>query len=427
MCHVLNALGDGGVQNLLLNMVERSESNVEHSISYLNELETSLEPAFRARGVRTTDASPGGQFDPRAIPALARHARENDVDVLHAHLPWQQVVARLASLATDAVVVSTHHNLGDNTHPAVATAERATRPLDAATVAVSEAVRDRHAGRWLPGEDGWRVVHNGIDVPGFREEVRSRRVDGEVRDSASAAPRDTDETVADGGADERDSGGDADERTSDADERSLSGNEQNPTGDERNPADDAADEGGTTFLHVGRYIPGKSQIDLLHAMARVVEDHPDSHLYLVGWGDLEASLRDAADRLGVGANVSVTGYQSDVEAYYAMADAFVSSSLSEGFPITYIEAMAAELPVVSTAFGGAADIVADSETGFVVPTRDREGLAEAMLALESPETRREMGRAGYERAADLFDVGRTAAEYRRIYRESLGATAGTPD
>ena len=102
----------------------------------------------------------------------------------------------------------------------------------------------------------------------------------------------------------------------------------------------------------------------------------------------------------------------------------MSSSLSEGFPITYIEAMAAELPVVSTAFGGTDDIVADGETGFVVPTRDRETLAEAMTTLQDAETRRRMGRAGYERAEGLFDVARTGAEYREIYRESVAGTTG---
>ncbi len=371
------------MQNLLLNMIGRSESNVDHSISYLNELETSLEPAFRAKGVETTDVSPGGQFDPRAVPALAHHVRTNDVDVLHAHLPWQQLVARLAGVVTDAAVVSTHHNLGDNTHPAVLASERATRPLDAVTVGVSEAVADRYAGRWPPSDDQWRVVHNGIDVAGFREEIRSRRgSSGET----TVATTGGDKAAADGGG-----------------------------------GPDASD--GTTFLHVGRYIPGKAQIDLLHAMGSVVERHPDSHLYLVGWGDLEDSLRDAADRLGIADEVTVAGYQSDVEAYYAAADAFVSSSLSEGFPVTYIEAMAAELPIVTTAFDGAADIVADGETGFVVPTRDREGLAEAMATLQSAEERREMGRAGYERAEELFDVARTEAEYRRLYRESLGETA----
>jgi glycosyltransferase involved in cell wall biosynthesis len=380
--HVLPALGDGGVQNLLLNMVENSERNVKHSISYVKELETSLEPAFRAKGVRVTDVGRERTFDPRAAVTLARDVRANDVDVLHAHLPWQQVVARLAGLVTDTAVVSTHHNLGDNSHPAILAAERATRPLDAVTVGVSKAVAKRYAGRWPPSDDQWRVVHNGIDVSGFREAVRSRRTEG----------------------------GDA------TDDRAAT------------EAADGDDPGGTTFLHVGRYIPGKAQSDLLHAMASVVERHPDSHLSLVGWGDLEASLRNEADRLGIAENVSVTGYQSDVEDYYAAADAFVSSSLSEGFPITYIEAMAAELPIVSTAFGGADDIVADGETGFVVPTRDRDSLAEAMTALQSPETRRRMGRAGYERAEELFDVERTAAEYREIYRESVGAaTAGIPD
>lgn len=381
VCHVVPALGDGGVQNLLLNMVEVAngnteefEGNVEHSIGYVKELETSLEPAFESRGVRTAKVGRERPFDPRAAATLARYVRDNDVDVLHAHLPWQQVLARLAGLATGAAVVSTHHNLGDNTHPAVIAAERATRPLDAATVAVSAAVADRYAGRWLPGRDRWRVVHNGIDVRGFRETVRSRREEPEP--------------LPDGG--------------------------------------DGTD--GVTYLHVGRYIPGKAQADLLAAMARVVERHPDSHLYLVGWGDLEDALRDAADRLGIAENVSVTGYQSDVEAFYASADAFVSSSLSEGFPITYIEAMAAELPIVSTAFGGADDIVADGETGFVVPTRDREALAEAMLALQSQERRERMGSNGFERAAELFDVSRTAARYREIYRESAGrATGGTPD
>ncbi len=80
-------------------------------------------------------------------------------------------------------------------------------------------------------------------------------------------------------------------------------------------------------------------------------------------------------------------------------DGFVLSSRWEGLPYTIIEAMMAGLPVVATKVGGVPELVEDGVTGFLVPPKDPEALAQALQKLiDGPELRKKMGRAGREKA-----------------------------
>jgi glycosyltransferase involved in cell wall biosynthesis len=103
------------------------------------------------------------------------------------------------------------------------------------------------------------------------------------------------------------------------------------------------------------------------------------------------------------------------------ADAFVLSSAWEGFGLVIIEAMACELPVVVTDSGGPREIVEDGQTGFIVPPKDPDALAQAMLRLMSlPEAeRRKMGKLGRERAAAQYSLDRIVDQWEALYTEFL--------
>jgi glycosyltransferase involved in cell wall biosynthesis len=92
------------------------------------------------------------------------------------------------------------------------------------------------------------------------------------------------------------------------------------------------------------------------------------------------------------------------------------SSNNEGSPVALIEAMAAARPVVATNVGGVREVVKDGETGLLVPPRDPEAMAQAILRLLSrPDTGQQLGEAGRRQAFPRHSVGRLLADVERLY------------
>jgi glycosyltransferase involved in cell wall biosynthesis len=101
------------------------------------------------------------------------------------------------------------------------------------------------------------------------------------------------------------------------------------------------------------------------------------------------------------------------------ADIHVSASHTEGFPNNVLEAMCASLPVVAASVGGIPEMVVDGQTGLLVPARDPEGMAGALLALaHDPGRRKAMGEAGRNLVASSFSLGRSVSAIENVYSES---------
>ena len=100
--------------------------------------------------------------------------------------------------------------------------------------------------------------------------------------------------------------------------------------------------------HVGRLAPQKNQKKLLEVFANVHSRHENTHLVIIGTGELEGSLKQQAVSLGIADHVTFTGVQTNVNEWYSAFDAFVMTSLYEGLPVVAVEAQAADLPCILT-------------------------------------------------------------------------------
>ncbi len=118
--------------------------------------------------------------------------------------------------------------------------------------------------------------------------------------------------------------------------------------------------------------------------------------------------------------VELLGERDDVPALLAQGDVFALSTLSEGMPMSVLEAMAAGLPVVASAVGGIPEVVVDEETGLLVPPDDAGALATALgRLLSDPKLRRRLGEAGRRRAEERFDVPRFRRDHLALYDRLL--------
>ena len=147
---------------------------------------------------------------------------------------------------------------------------------------------------------------------------------------------------------------------------------------------------------------------------------PELRLLIAGEGDQRSFIEQTIRERGLEEFVTLAGTRSDIADLLAASDAFLLTSISEGIPLTIIEAMAARRPVISTAVGGIPEMITGGESGFLAPARDPRALAAALLTLHrDPSLRHSMGNAGERRARQLFSLNGMLDSYRRVYREVL--------
>ena len=358
--HVLNTLETGGAEHVVLNVaqhLDRAAFDV-HVCSLAGDGPLARE--FQALGVpvHAVRRRPGVDL---GLPfVLARLIRRERIDLVHTHNAGPWLYGGLAAKLAGARLCHTEHS---NLFPHQRRMLRAERWLARWTEVIisdSEKVKRHLVERQGVPAGKIRVVVNGVDTRRFG---------------------------AEGGAP--------------AQARRLLGlNGDQPVV-------------GT----VGRLVPVKDHRTLLAAFRRVAEQHPAGRLVIVGDGPLRGDLVRLAGTLGLSDRVRFLGERRDIPQLLRAFDLFVLSSVSEGMPLTVLEAMAAGVPVVATRVGGVPEAVVDRETGWLVPPGDPESMAGAVLALlADPARRAALGRRAQERACGQFDVQQMADAYARAYR-----------
>ena len=310
--------------------------------------------------------------DGRGLVELHRLIRADQFDIVHTHMSKAALLGGCAArLARARVVVNTAHNLGSIAMPRAWLRalfwiyDKLLLSLTAdAVVTVSDRVRDAVVRNGLLSARKVVSIHNGI-----------RAAPGDVQ---SFAPRE----AIDGCPD-----------------RLVVGT-------------------------VARLVWFKGLHDLVAAAPAVVQAFPQAVFVLVGDGPQRDQLEHEAGELGVAANFMFLGERHDVPLLLRGFDLFVLPSVSEGLPITILEAMAAEKAVIATEVGGVPELVEHGVTGLLVPPRDPTALGAALISLLGDRSRRSaMGRSGRQRLTREFNAERMVAETDALFRRLLRATS----
>jgi glycosyltransferase involved in cell wall biosynthesis len=156
---------------------------------------------------------------------------------------------------------------------------------------------------------------------------------------------------------------------------------------------------------VGRLVEAKAYDLLMEVAAKVCAARADVRFVLVGTGHLERELLKLRDSLGLAERVALLGGRSDIPEILAAVDIYVITSRREGLPITLIEAMMAEKPVVATSVGGIPEVLEDRRDGILVQPGDAQAMADAVLALAADEgSRAALGRRAREKALARYSA-----------------------
>ncbi len=182
-------------------------------------------------------------------------------------------------------------------------------------------------------------------------------------------------------------------------------------------------DGRPSILFVGRLVERKGVSVLIEAVGRL--QNRDARLVIVGEGPERSRLEALSRQTGVADRVEFRGKVSDAELQraYQRASAFVLPSVldtrgdTEGLGVVLLEAMNYGVPVVASRIGGIVDVVADRDSGLLVPAGDPTALAEALDGLfASPDEARRLGEGGRKRLREQFSWDAIVARWDALYR-----------
>lgn len=173
----------------------------------------------------------------------------------------------------------------------------------------------------------------------------------------------------------------------------------------------------------GRVVREKGQDLLIRVASELISQGREVEVRLAGGSRRTgAEFYDLAQSLGVANRIQFLGRVADMKSFYEGIDIYVlPSRSSEGLPISILEAMAMERPVVATAIAGVPEAVRDGIEGRLVPPEDVGALTRAIRGLvEHPATAAAMGKHGRQRVEQLFSVERMVEEMAKLYGVILG-------
>jgi glycosyltransferase involved in cell wall biosynthesis len=178
--------------------------------------------------------------------------------------------------------------------------------------------------------------------------------------------------------------------------------------------------GVTVIGAVGRLNGEKDYPNLLHAAQLILRNRADVYFVIAGKGELERDLRRLARELAVADRVLFIGHFHDVRKVFELMDVYVLSSTREGLPNTVLEAMAMEVPIVSTDVDGVKEAVTAEREAVLVPAQNPELLAAALeRILDDAGLRSRLTSEARRKVESEFSFSRRTRRIEAIYRQLM--------
>ncbi len=366
--HVIDTTGPGGAETVFIDLVTGLPADQYRSLALIRGKGWVYEE-LRRRGVEPRLLDAKGSFNWRFLSGLRRLIREERVDLLQSHLLGSNVYCALAGLLTGTPVVATFHGSVDiGAHERfMALKCRLINAGAGCIVAVTDSLRTDLVDRTCLEPGKISVIRNGIDTSRFRlpHSDRLRRDNGWSDDDIIIGS-------------------------------------------------------------VGNIRPAKGY-DILLRTAALLKHSARTYRFVIagqGKGKLHEELLALHRELGLEDSVRFTGFLDDVPTFLAGLDLFLSSSISEGLPLSAIQAMVARLPVIATRCGGYEQLISDRDSGWLVEVGNPQALADAIETVAADAgLRARLGENASRHAMATFDIGVMLGAYRQEYERLLADAA----
>ncbi len=174
------------------------------------------------------------------------------------------------------------------------------------------------------------------------------------------------------------------------------------------------------LLHASNFRQVKRVVELVEIMRIVVDHYPDTRLVIAGDGPTRMHVERRIEALDLCQNVHLLGVKSNMREIMCSSDIFLLNSTLEGMPLVLLEAMASELPVITTPAGGIPELVRPGKDGIVTKGFEKEEFAGAILELiEHDARRKELGKAGRKRVVEQYSAEKVVPMYERVFDRAV--------
>ena len=364
--HIIKSLGRGGAEMLLPETLKlHNQDKFEFHYIYFLPWKDQMVEAIAENGgiVNCFDASNNVSIMLKA-KAVSTYIKSHHIDIIHSHLPWAGVLARVVGRKSGVPVIYTEHNKQERYHFATRILNLATMGMARQVVAVSHEVAES-ISKHKPGlKTPVRIISNGVNTDHFDKTL----VDGsEVRKKLNIPP-------------------------------------------------------GAPVIGIVSVFRLQKRLDLwLEIAAKVLQSKRDAHFIIVGDGPLRDQITKKCDQLNLNGRVHLTGLLTEVRPYLAAFDIYMMCSIFEGMPVAMLEAMSMECSVISTDAGGIKEVIDHSENGMLCPVKDWGNLTGfAVELIDDKVLRSQFAERGRKKVIANFSIGTMVNSLESLYLQING-------
>ena len=364
--HVSESSETGGAETVLLNIVNNLDERRYHSIVVL--LKTGwLYERLEKSGISPILLKSDRAYDVNFLLRLWSTVKKQDVEIIHSHLPGANAYSCLAGRAAGVPVVATYHGMLSACGKLRASEKLQlflVRNFSKKIVSVSDSLRQELIQLAKFPSSKLKTIYNGVDWDKFDRPF---------------------------------------EKVTKMKELGVDSNDK-------------------VIGMVANLKATKGYQYFIRAAAIVANSISQVKFLVIGEGEegIKLAITEEVRLLGLGDKVRFLGFREDVPELLRMLDVFVLSSVSEGMSLSTVEAMGSGVPVVVTKSGGPQELVEDGRTGFLVPPRDENSLAEKVLfLLKNQGASNEMAREARSYVRKEFSTDNMIENYETVYQECL--------
>jgi len=361
---VIQTIGIGGAEMVMFNTVTHLDRS-RFDVRVLVVGGGPLVGGMRNLGYEVDTYKYRGSYDWRLIRLIRKLIRAHNIDIVHTHLSRMNSYGFAGSRFTQATNVMNIHGLGEFSNFLGKTYYNLFGNLSGKIVAVSQNLADRFLAETIVRKGKVTVIPNGIDLGRFGGEI----------DRAGVLKR------------------------------------------------FGIPPEAKLVLAVGNIRAIKGYEFLIESFARAAAEEPSALLMICGndYFDYKRFLIPLVERSGLSERVIFSDFVTDIEAVYAAADVYALSSISEGFSLTTVEAMASSAAVVSTDCVGPREIIDDGVDGIIVPGRNPDRFGGMIIELlRDPDRRRILGRAARKKVEENYSVQKSVRQFEELFLSLAG-------